>query len=60
MVGIFFLSSFHWPDIHGSKMYITHIKHNSRTLYVVSNIQVVKLQSRFSQNDKKHNTDFLK
>jgi len=39
MVGIIWLSSFHWFNIHGSRMVITHIKCDSRTLFVVLNIQ---------------------
>jgi len=33
MDGIVFSSSYHWYYIHGSRMYITHIKENSRTKY---------------------------
>ena len=39
MVGIVFLNSFHWYHKHGSRMYITHIKHRYRTPYVVERIQ---------------------
>jgi len=43
MVRINLLSSFHLYYIYGSRMYTTHIKYNSRNLYVVSKI----LQSFF-------------
>jgi len=39
MVGFVFSNYFNWYFIHGSKMYITHINRNTRTQYVVSNIQ---------------------
>jgi len=59
MVGILFSSSLHWYNIHDSRMYITHMKHNSRTLYihVVSKIQgwVSNLMSFFSKRRKTRN-----
>ena len=57
------LSSCHWYYLHGSRMYITHIKRDSRTPYVVLKIKTgeVKLQSRFfSQNVETHDTGFWK
>ena len=38
MVGIVCSSSFHWYYINDSRKYITNIKRNSRTLYLVSKI----------------------
>jgi len=35
MVGIVCSNPFLWYYIHGWRMYLTHIKHNSRTLHVV-------------------------
>jgi len=45
MVGLVFSSSFHWYYMHGSRMYITHIKHNFRTLYQVLKRDMVKLST---------------
>jgi len=39
MVGIVFSISFYWCYIHGSRMFKTHIKRDSRTLFVVTIIQ---------------------
>ena len=59
MVGIVFSSSFYWYYIYGSKMYITHITHNSKTLYIHedSKIQgwVSNLKSFFSKLRKTWN-----
>ena len=61
LVGIVFSRFFYWFYIHCSGMYITHIKRNSWTLYVVSIYRRVKLQSVFfSQNDEKHDKGFWK
>ena len=49
MVGIVFSNSFHCNYIHSTRMYITRIKRNSRTLYVVKIIHGSIFQSR--QND---------
>jgi len=52
MIGIVISSSFHCYYIHSSSMDITHIIHNSRNSYVVSNIQgAYKLG--FSENEEK-------
>ena len=53
---IVFSMTFHWCYIHGSSIYIAHIKRNSRTIYVVSYIRGEGDFKVFfySQNDKQN------
>ena len=57
MVVIVFSSSFDWYYIHGSRMYVTYIKRNSRTLHVGS---IISSKSFFFKMAKKHDTGFWK
>jgi len=59
MVGIVLSNCFHWYIIHAFRMFINHIKRNSRTLYEFSKIQGGQT-SDFSQIDEKHNIGFWK
>jgi len=56
MVRIILSSSFHWYYIivYGSRMYVTHIKHNSR----LNITKVLNFKAVFSQNDEKQDTIF--
>mgnify|MGYP000725364375 CR=1 FL=1 len=70
MVGIIFSNYFLWYYRHASRMYITHIKRNSRTLYVVSTIQggktslvflkitknTIQVSGKKETNSRKHST----
>jgi len=47
MVGIVYSGSFHLYYIHGSRMYKTQIKRNSRTTFVVLKIQEGKTLKSF-------------
>ena len=52
LVGILFLSSFHCYYIHGSRMYITNIKRNSRTLFVVAKFRELMFKVVFLKPTK--------